>query len=159
MRYLKGRVLIGLAAIWVILSAPAAVANLGVDDEDSAADDPTVQEAQKALQAQDWAKAITLLEKAAAAHPESADVQNFLGYAHRKSGNLDAAFKHYQAALKLNPQHKPAHEYIGEAYLMKDDLAGAERHLAELQKLCTPIPCEELRELKRAIEEHKKGKK
>jgi Flp pilus assembly protein TadD len=149
-----------IAALALVLSlAGSALANLGTEDGDPAADNPDVKEAQKALQAQDWQRAITLLDKAAAASPESADVQNFLGYAHRKAGNLNAAFKHYQAALKLNPQHKPAHEYIGEAYLMSNDLPRAEQHLAELQRLCTPIPCEELRELKRAVDEYKKNKK
>jgi tetratricopeptide (TPR) repeat protein len=86
-------------------------------------------------------------------------VQNFLGYAHRKSGKLDDAFKHYNEALKLNPGHKPAHEYIGEAYLLANDVPKAEQHLAELQRLCSPIPCEELKELKRAVEDYKKNKK
>ncbi|MGH8596750.1 MAG: tetratricopeptide repeat protein, partial [Gammaproteobacteria bacterium] len=62
-------------------------------------------------------------------------------------------------ALKLNPKHKHAHEYIGEAYLLTDNLGKAEQHLAELQKLCTPIPCEEYKELKRAVESYKKNKK
>jgi Flp pilus assembly protein TadD len=146
------------AAALALALTGSVLANLGGTD-DEAADDSNVKEAQKALQAQDWKAAIGLLEKAAAAHPDSADVQNFLGYAHRKAGNLDIAFQHYQAALKLNPQHKPAHEYIGEAYLMTNDLPKAEQHLAELQRLCTPIPCEELRELKRAVDEYKKAKK
>jgi Flp pilus assembly protein TadD len=91
-------------------------------------------------------------------HPDSADTQNLLGYAHRKSGNLDLAFKHYNAALKLDPAHKPAHEYIGEAYLMSNDVANAEKHLAELKRLCSPFPCEELKELRRAVDEYKKAK-
>ncbi|RDJ94194.1 hypothetical protein B4Q13_16380, partial [Lacticaseibacillus rhamnosus] len=33
------------------------------------------------------------------------------------------------------------------------------QHLAELQKLCSPIPCEEYKELKRAVEEYKKNSK
>jgi tetratricopeptide (TPR) repeat protein len=72
---------------------------------------------------------------------------------------MDAAFAAYQEALKLNPRHKHAHEYIGEAYLMANDVAKAEQHLAELQKLCTPIPCEEYKDLKRAVDEYKKNKK
>ena len=38
---------------------------------------------------------------------------------------------------------------------MKDDVNGAEQHLAELAKLCSPIPCEEYKELKRAVEAYK----
>ena len=72
---------------------------------------------------------------------------------------MEAAFNAYNAALKLNPQHKAAHEYIGEAYLLTGDLARAEQHLTELQKLCTPIPCEEYKDLRRALEDYKKKKK
>ncbi|MGH8678803.1 MAG: tetratricopeptide repeat protein, partial [Burkholderiales bacterium] len=131
-------ILHALVAFALASAAPFAGANLG-DSDDSASDDPNLQEALKAIEAQDWNRAIDLLIKAAAAHPDSADAHNFMGYAYRKAGDLEAAFKHYSEALKLNPDHKHAHEYIGEAYLMSDDLPKAEAHLAELQKLCTPI--------------------
>lgn len=137
------------------LGVPFASANLG-DADDAASDDPGFQEGKAAIESQNWAKAIEILGKTAEAFPESADTQNFLGYAYRKSGDLDAALLHYQRALKIDPSHKHAHEYLGEAYLMKDDLAGAQQHLAELEKLCTPIPCEEYRELKRAVDEFRK---
>ena len=99
-----------------------------------------------------------MLSKAALTDPNNADIQNWLGYAQRKQGNLNAAFTAYNQALKLNPNHKGAHEYIGEAYLMAGDVAKAEKHLAELQRLCSPIPCEELKDLQRAIQEYKKKK-
>ncbi len=137
------------------LCVPLALACMG-DFDDDATDDPGFQEGKAAIESQNWAKAIEILGKTAEAFPDSADTQNLLGYAFRKSGDLDAAFRHYQRALELNPSHKNAHEYLGEAYLMKDDLAGALQHLAELAKLCTPIPCEEYRELKRAVDEFKK---
>jgi Flp pilus assembly protein TadD len=142
-------------AMVLCLCIPLASANLGGSD-DSATDDPGFQEGKAAIEMQNWAKAIEILEKTAEAFPDSADTQNFLGYAYRKSGDLDTALRHYQRALEINPAHKPAHEYLGEAYLMKDDLAGAQQQLAELAKICTPIPCEEYRELKRAVDEFKK---
>lgn len=142
----------GLALCFI---APLASANMGGSD-DSATDDPGFQEGKAAIETHNWAKAIKVLEKTAEAFPDSADTQNFLGYAYRKSGDLDTALRHYQRALELNPSHKHAHEYLGEAYLMRDDLAGAEQHLAELEKICTPIPCEEYKELKRAVEAFKK---
>ncbi|MCW5623024.1 MAG: tetratricopeptide repeat protein, partial [Burkholderiales bacterium] len=95
---------------------------------------------------------------AAAAEPDNADTRNWLGFANRKLGNMDAAFAAYREALQLDPRHKNAHEYIGEAYLMVDDLPKAEQHLSELQKLCTPIPCEEYKELKHAIDEYRKAR-
>jgi len=142
-----------LAAAIAALSSTA-LANLGADDEESA--DPDWLAGKQAVEAQDWKTAVAHLSKAAAAEPDNADIQNWLGFAQRKLGNMDAAFAAYAAALKLNPQHKHAHEYIGEAYLLVNDLPKAEKHLAELQRLCTPIPCEEYKDLKRAVDEYKK---
>src|SRR5690349_2251818 len=108
-----------------------ALANMGADDSDSS--DPSFVDGKKALEAQDWNKAVELLAKAVQGDPSNADAQNFLGYAYRKKGAYAASFEHYEAALKLNPKHKHAHEYIGEAYLLTDNLPKAEQHLAELQ--------------------------
>ena len=134
-----------------------ALANLSGEEEEST--HPEWIEAKKAIEAQDWKSAADHLSKAAAAEPESSDIRNWLGFAQRKLGNLDAAFVAYNEALKLNPGHRSAHEYIGEAYLMAGNLAKAEAHLTELQKLCTPIPCEQYKDLKRAVEDYKKNKK
>jgi Flp pilus assembly protein TadD len=145
-----------LLAIAVAALIPLGVqGNLG-EEESSESIDANWTEGKKAVDAQDWKKAVDLLGKAAAAEPKNADIRNWLGFSYRKLGNLDAAFAQYREALKLNPRHKAAHEYIGEAYLMKGDVSNAEQHLAELQKLCTPIPCEEYKELKRAVDEAKK---
>ena len=136
----------------------SATANMG-DDEPGPTPNADATAGKKAIEAKDWKRATELLTKAAAADPKNADVQNWLGFAQRKQGNLDAAFSAYDKALKLNPRHKAAHEYIGEAYLISGKLPQAEQHLAELQKLCTPIPCEEYKDLKRAVDEYKKTNK
>lgn len=131
-----------------------------------AADTPTVSEptpserlatARTAIQAKDWRKAIAELNAAARAEPRNADVHNLLGYSYRKQAtpNLSKAFEHYGTALKLNPQHKGAHEYIGEAYLMDKKPADAEKHLAELEKLCGNKTCEEYADLAKAIADYK----
>ncbi len=146
-------------ALALAASVPlSARANLG-EEESSESKDPNWVEGKKAVEAKEWKRAADLLYKAAAAEPLNADIQNWLGFAQRKQGNLDAAFAAYNKALKLNPSHRAAHEYIGEAYLMTGNVAKAEQHLAELQKLCSPIPCEQLKDLKRAVEEYKKTKK
>ncbi|MEO6626739.1 MAG: tetratricopeptide repeat protein [Burkholderiaceae bacterium] len=67
---------------------------------------------------------------------------------------LDKAFEHYRRALAINPQHRSAHEYIGEAYLMVNDVPAAERHLDSLRAICV-LPCEELRDLEKAITEYR----
>lgn len=143
------------AVLSLCLIGSFAFANLG-DSDDAATDDPGFLEGRAAIESGNWTKAIEVLNSTAEAFPDSADTQNFLGYAYRQSGDLDAAFRHYQRALEIDPSHKPTHEYLGEAYLMNNDLGGAEQHLAELARLCSPIPCEEYKELKRAVEDFKK---
>ncbi len=66
------------------------------------------------------------------------------------------AFKHYYAALKLGPKHRGAHEYLGEAYLMRGNLAKAEEHLKTLDGL---FPCEEYTDLKRSVENYRRDRK
>lgn len=145
-------------AVVVSLFASLAWANLGESDSPGN-EDPSYLEGRKAVEAQNWEKAIEWLNKAAMSQPLNADVHNLLGYAYRKTGRYEVSFTHYNEALRLNPKHKHAHEYIGEAYLLTNDLPKAEKHLAELQKICSPIPCEELKELQRAVDAYKKNKK
>jgi Flp pilus assembly protein TadD len=120
------------------------------DSVDVSADDADYAAGRQAIDARRWAEAVHRLERAERRHPDNADLQNYLGYAYRHLGKLDAAFEHYGKALTLDPRHRGAHEYIGEAYLIAGDLRAAESHLAALQTLCL-LPCEELDDLQKAI--------
>jgi len=80
--------------------------------------------------------------------PRPAELPRLLVPANLRRHEL--AFKHYQRALEIDPRHKGAHEYIGEAYLEIGDLASAERHLAILKSLC-PLSCEQLEDLQREV--------
>ncbi|MGF9763574.1 hypothetical protein AAII07_51465 [Microvirga sp. 0TCS3.31] len=73
--------------------------------------------------------AIRAFSSAALRDTCNADIQNYLEFAYRRSGQLKAAFKHYEHALALNPRHRGAHEYVGEAFLGVGDMAKAEEHL------------------------------
>ena len=86
----------------------------------------------------------------------NADLQNYLGYANRHLGRYELAFEHYKRALAIDPRHKGAHEYIGEAYLETGDLASAQRHLATLKNLC-PLSCEQLEDLQREVAAFRKN--
>ena len=79
-----------------------------------------------------------------------------MGYALRKQATPDyaGAERHYDEALRLNPQHRGALEYSGELYLLTNRLALAEARLATLDKVCT-LPCEEFTDLKQAIQRFK----
>lgn len=106
----------------------------------------------RAIKVAQWAEALRHLDAAAKRHGRSADVFNLLGFAHRKLGQLPASFRNYQRALELDPAHRGAHEYIGEAWLMQGNVMRARHHLRELEALCR-ADCSEYRELARAIRE------
>jgi Flp pilus assembly protein TadD len=128
-----------------------------VDDNPAASKlDPDYAAGKQAIELKNWQSAIKSLSSAALRDTRNADIQNYLGYAYRNAGQFDLAFKHYDRALALNPRHRGAHEYVGEAYLMINNLTKAEEHLAALQKICL-IPCEELEDLKKKIDAYTRG--
>ena len=104
----------------------------------------------EAIQMSDWKRAISNLSVAAVAEPTNADLQNWLGYAYRHEGKYDEALDHYRAALSLNPKHRGAHEYAGEAWLLMGNKAKAREHLAALERICGK-QCDEYRDLAKAI--------
>ncbi len=102
------------------------------------------------IKAKDWDRAVYHLQIAVKAEPANADARNLLGFAYRKQRKLELAFVQYREALKLDPKHRGAHEYIGEAYLMAGDRAKAQEHLLALERICGK-GCDEYQDLARAI--------
>ncbi len=116
-----------------------------------------LSDARALIKKQRWSEAIEVLKPAAARSPDNADVQNLLGFTHRKSGQLRRAFEYYEVALRLSPNTPEIHEYVGEAYLMDKRPDKAEEHLAILARLCDQ--CEPYRELSESIEAYKRTHK
>ena len=142
-------------AVWLLL-VPAVCWAADTDEGPAAAKlDPDFAAGKKAIASKDWNTAIKSLSSAALRDTRNPDIQNYLGYAYRNAGQMDLAFKRYERALQLNPRHRGAHEYLGEAYLLAGNLAKAEEHLAALQKICL-IPCEEYGDLKKEIDAYRK---
>ena len=139
-------------ALLSVCSAAFAAGDVSSSADAGASADPVLAATQAAFAKKDWAAAQSGLQKALAGSPQNADYHNLYAYSIRKGENPDMAlvFKHYGEALRLNPKHRGAHEYVGEAYLMVGDLAKARQHLAALDKLCF-MPCEEYTDLKKAI--------
>ena len=153
------KIMLLIAAMLVALPLPTVAVAVGSDSMPAAAPvDPDYEAGKKAAESMNWTLAIEHLNRAVARAAANADIHNHLGYAYRKSGNLDAAFRSYNEALRLDPRHKGAHEYIGEAYLLANNLAKAEEHLAQLDKICF-ISCEEYRDLKKAVEEYRQRRR
>jgi len=123
---------------------------------------PSVSErltaARSAIEKKSWRRALQELQAAVRDEPRNADVHNLLGYTYRKQDtpDLPRAFEHYKIALDINPQHRGAHEYIGEAYLMDKKPADAQKHLDALEKICGNKTCEEYEDLAKAISDYRK---
>ena len=154
------RQLIGALALALASVAAAAFAADTPTSSSAPAVDTDLATARARIDASDWKGAADVLQKAVARDGGNADYHNLLAYAIRKGPNpdMDRVFKHYGEALRINPKHRGAHEYIGEAYLMVGNVAKAREHLAALDKLCF-FSCGEFRDLKRAIERYEATKK
>jgi len=146
------------ALILALVLAPAAAA--AADTTPAVASDPVMDSVSEATARKDWPRAQGILREALAANPANADYHNLYAYAIRKGANPDMSlvFKHYNEALRLDPKHRGAHEYIGEAYLMVGNVPKAKEHLTALDKLCF-FPCQEHTDLKRAISDYEAKRK
>jgi tetratricopeptide (TPR) repeat protein len=141
------------AALALLLRAAGAVQSDDADDQALLADADYVA-GLAALKADDAAAALRHFQSALKRFPDAANLHNELGFTHRKLRQLDKAFEHYKRALMIEPRHRAAHEYIGEAYLLVGDVPSAEKHLAALRSICL-LPCAEVNELQMAIEAHR----
>ena len=145
----------------IILSALLFFSMLGIShaaDTAPAKQDPLwLTQARASIKAEKYDQAIQQLQ--AANETSSADWNNLLGYSLRKKQppDLAGAEKYYQAALKIDPDHRGALEYYGMLKLTKNDLPGAEALLARLDKVCL-FGCEEYSDLKQAIQKYKSRK-
>ena len=115
-------------------------------------EDAVIERYSLASAKQDWPAAAAVLEEGLKKSPDNADYHNLLAYSIRKGPNPDMSqvFKHYNEALRIDPKHKQAHEYLGEAYLMVGNVVKAKEHLAQLDKICF-FGCSEYSDLKKAI--------
>jgi tetratricopeptide (TPR) repeat protein len=144
-----------IASVLSLLARGAGAAPSDEGDEQALIADADYAAGLAALKANDFAGALPRFLGALKRFPEAANLHNELGHTYRKLGRLDKAFEHYKRALAIDPRHRGAHEYIGEAYLMAGDVASAEKHLAALRSICT-LPCDETRDLQAALDAHRR---
>jgi tetratricopeptide (TPR) repeat protein len=97
-----------------------------------------------------YAEALDVLARTEAAVGPHPDVLNYMGFASRKLGRTDAALAYYGEALRLDPNHLGATEYLGELYIQLGRMDDARRQLARLDDLCA-YGCEQREELARWI--------
>ncbi len=162
MTYSMGR-LLAAAAVGVMLAAGPAVGPAGaVGDEPTAGQErPGGQtrtgRAVRMIERGAFEDAIALLKRVVREEENNANAWNWLGFASRKTGDLEASEVAYDRALALEPDHKGALEYQGELRLMQNNLAAAEGNLAKLAQLC-PAGCEQYEDLKTEIAAYKQAR-
>ena len=82
--------------------------------------------------------------------PNTAEALNYRGYATRKLGQVDQGIKYYLRSVALDPQYTLVREYLGEAYVIKGDMASAKAQLRVIKRLCG-TDCEQYQHLASAI--------
>jgi Tfp pilus assembly protein PilF len=137
------------------LLAPGASFAAADTNSSGAPVDPFLERAAQASERKDWAGAQAILKDAVAQNPGNPEYHNMYAYNLRKGPNPDMSlvFKHYNEALRIDPRHKGANEYLGEAYLMVNNLPKAKEQLAVLDKICF-FSCREYSELKKSIADY-----
>ena len=142
--------ILGFVGLCAVAITPAATASLAfaVDDMEST-DAPDLTSVRAKIDAKDYAGALAELRDLAEDH-QQADVYNLMGFTLRKTGDFKTSLTYYTKALELQPDHKGAHEYLGELYVETGDMPKAKEQLAALTKLC-PSDCEELDDLSKSI--------
>ncbi len=134
----------------------AAIANAdGGSDRPSTAAPATpsansYSEAEKAVKAKEYEKAIKMLETLVGREPRNVDALNYLAYSHRELGRIDVSLRYYQQALGIDANHRGANEYLGQLYLKMGKSKEAQAQLAKLEKLCGK-GCEQYESLRTVI--------
>ena len=128
----------------------------GSDDDNAIVEPRSYKNAVKLIKKEQYSKAILILEKILNKnkYQKDPDILNEYAFALRKSGNLSKAEFFYNKALKIDPEHSGALEYLGELYVATNRLDLAKERLKVLEK-CN---CEEYDELKQVIDGTKKSK-
>ena len=119
--------------------------------------DPDYAAGMQAVARKDWQEVVARMGAYTQRKPDDADGWNELGHAYRQTGSMQPALEAYDKALKINPKHRGAREYLGEAYLQLNDLPRAEQELKELDRLCR-FGCREYTDLKQSIAQWKRSR-
>ena len=129
------------------LNGAAWAANLGAPSPKGS----DMGQAQSQIEQKDWPAAVARLEKYVKDNPTDPDGFNLLGYSLRQLKRYPEAIQNYKEALRLDPQHRGAHDYLGQAYVQLQELDKAKALLASLEHICGQ-QCEQYISLRKAID-------
>ena len=161
-------VVLGLLA-GSIVAGPVLAITSGGKSEQASPDDDDYARGKAAFDREDWPEVIKRMTRVIAERPWHDDAHNLMGFAYRKLGDYDRALEQYDRALELNPHHRGALEYLGEAYLELDRPELAKGMLDRLATECQQVAvgatiigtwqsgCHEWQDLKEAYDSYVAG--
>jgi tetratricopeptide (TPR) repeat protein len=85
-------------------------------------------------------------------HDDSAEVANYIGYAHRKLGNYELAKVWYDKALAIDPNHVRTWQYYGMWHVEQGNMLKAADFLEKIRLICGGTGCKEYQDLKGGME-------
>ena len=110
----------------------------------------------KLIDEEKYQLAIDLLHDELDNDPDNPDIMSLLGFSYRKTQNYEDALTFYEWALKAEPEHRGANEYLGELYLETNKFDKAVEQLQILDNLCS-TNCKEYTKLKQMIDTHQQS--
>lgn len=106
-----------------------------------------------------YAQAVDAASGVLKRHPKSADAYAYRGYALMQLGDHAKAKESLQRAIAANATHLGANVYLGEIYLIEDNVAQALEQMQVVRMICGDIGCAELDTLQSSINAYRKEKK
>lgn len=95
-------------------------------------DDIIYQQARELAYANRHQDAIALLEQAQ--NTNNPKILNYLGFSHRKAGNMDTAMSYYNQAITIDPNYILARSYMGQGLVTLGKIDLAKAQLQEIQQ-------------------------
>jgi tetratricopeptide (TPR) repeat protein len=142
--------LLSLALLAGMALAPALTSSAAFAvDDDTSTGSVDLSSVRAKIEAGSYGAALDEL-RGLAEDTQQADIYNLMGYTLRKTGDYATSLTYYTKTLQLQPDYRPAHEYLGELYVETGNVGKAREQLAVLVKLC-PGGCEERQDLEKAL--------
>lgn len=119
------------------------------EKESNLSDDNLLEAARDLAYNGRYEEAITALKLAE--NERDPRILNLIGYATRKSGDVEKGLTYYRAALAIDPDYTLVREYMGEAFIQLGQIDKAREQLSEIENRCG-TGCQEYAMLKAEID-------
>ena len=135
--------------IFYIFIVAFSFANLGDNSYDES--NPEIQEILQLIDNKNFHSALEKLMLIDKNDKDNSNIQTLIGFTYRNLGDYDNSISYYKKAIINNPVNINAHHYIALSYIGIGEKNLATKHLNELIRICNPIPCKEIADLKEKL--------